>query len=155
MLVYKIAQFSLIPKEFLYKITLGKTRIHSKNFIIEKDLTKVIRERTGAKYSGLTAWPVNKRQFRKGRSLILTNKWFRYPMALQIRQQKPIPKTIVIERGKIKVDDKLNKLDDYPSVKGKPIIKPITVEFPKNRKPYKSDPLTSFFQQMDEINEKD
>ncbi|MBY8999310.1 MAG: hypothetical protein KGD64_00140 [Candidatus Heimdallarchaeota archaeon] len=41
-LLQKTMQFSLIPKEFLYKIILGKIKRHSKDFISERDLTKII-----------------------------------------------------------------------------------------------------------------
>jgi len=35
-------QFSIIPKEFLYRITLGKIRKHSEDFISENDLAKLV-----------------------------------------------------------------------------------------------------------------
>ncbi len=35
-------QFSIIPKEFLYRITLGKIRKHSEDFISENDLVKLV-----------------------------------------------------------------------------------------------------------------
>ncbi len=35
-------QFSMIPKEFLYKITLGKIKKHSEDFISENDLVKLV-----------------------------------------------------------------------------------------------------------------
>ncbi|MHA1344881.1 MAG: hypothetical protein ACTSVO_08290 [Candidatus Heimdallarchaeaceae archaeon] len=41
-LIQKTVQFSIIPKEFLYRITLGRIRKHSEDFISDNDLVKLV-----------------------------------------------------------------------------------------------------------------
>ena len=41
-LIQRTMHFSIVPKEFLYRITLGKIRKHSENFISENDLVKLV-----------------------------------------------------------------------------------------------------------------
>ena len=41
-LIQRTMQFSIIPKEFLYRITLGKIRKHSEDFISKSDLVKLV-----------------------------------------------------------------------------------------------------------------
>jgi hypothetical protein len=122
-----------------------------------KELTEVVRELTGAKSSGYTAWPMKKKSYHNHPGLALAQKLINPPMALNVRQQRHLPKTIVIERGKIKIEYKSANLAQPTKplpVKGKPMIKPASMAIPKHDKPFNFNSSKSLLQQLGERSKK-
>jgi PKD repeat protein len=117
-----------------------------------KDLQHVVREQTGAQASGLTPWPVTKRD--RYNKIQAKNRKNRLPRALNIFSKLRSPKTVALNRRQVMRGAKQNQ-QNLPPV-GIHTTKPKNVQIPMpgHRTKFKVDPSKPLLQQLAEYEDK-
>jgi hypothetical protein len=131
-------------------LTAAKIAKPPKKRVITKNLLECSRTQTDAKKPGLTPWPI-----KTSKKHVLTNiDMKKLPMALHIQSKRLLPKTIVIKKDQIMINEKPANIS-LP--KGMDINKnktPIKFSDPQTGKEFKLDPSKSLLQQLAEMDNK-
>jgi hypothetical protein len=120
---------------------------HPKKTSKGKELLKLVSKQTGAGRPGLPAFPLRKKRSSKG----VISSQNRYPIALTMNTTKTQPKTVVIEKGQIRIDGKIAKPVGATGSKSSLMAKPVSSISPAQKKS-EFDPSRSLFQQFAERN---